>query len=372
MSDTPDPSEPGAPRPSNSQPSNPKPSEPPVNEPMAIEPLPGEPPVVAGAAPPEEPPPPAEPAPPERRRGRWGFWRLLVIVVVVALLLYYPVGMIWLSKIDDDPNWDPGQVDDGASYAVATAAGLIEREVDQNGWPANDPFFYPGAALDNMPNFQIGIIQALGRFAVDMTDQIGRTRGSSQADPDLDKAAGLLKYSPTVWIFDPSTSWAPTASSESQYRAARKALLSYNEKLASHQAVFERRADNLLSTLDRFAADLGSASAILDTEIREHSSDFVDFHADDVFYNAKGKLYAYAMLFRALGKDFAKVIDEKDLKSAWDQTAASLLEGATLKPLVVINGKPDGLLLPNHLAVEGFYLLRARTQLREITNILAK
>jgi hypothetical protein len=255
---------------------------------------------------------------------------------------------------------------------VATAAGLIDREVDQNGWPANDPFFYPGSALDNMPNFQIGIIQALGRFAVDMTDQIGRTRGSSQADPDLDKAAGLLKYSPTVWIFDPSTSWAPTASSESQYRAARKALLNYNEKLANHQAVFERRADNLLSTLDRFAADLGSASAILDSQIREHSGDFVDFHADDAFYNAKGKLYAYAMLFRALGKDFAKVIEDKDLKAAWDQTAASLMEGATLKPLVVINGKPDGLFLPNHLAVEGFYLLRARTQLREITNILAK
>ena len=340
MSDTPDPIDEGAPLP--------------VEEPPA----------------PEAPPPPAAETVPRRRRFRP--LRILFGVLAVALLLYYPVGMIWISKVDDNPNFDPGPVDDGASYAVATAAALIDREVDQHGWPANDPFFYPGAALDNMPNFQIGIIQALSRFAVDMTDQIGRTRGSSQADPDLDKAAGLLKYSPTVWIFDPSTSWAPTASSESQYRAARRALLSYNDKLAAHQAVFERRADNLLSTLDRFAADLGSASAILDTQIREHSDDFVDFHADDVFYNAKGKLYAYAMLFRALGKDFAKVIEDKDLKSAWDQTAASLLEGATLKPLVVINGRPDGLFMPNHLAVEGFYLLRARTQLREITNILAK
>ncbi len=358
MSDTPDPSDP--------------------NRPLPIEPLPGEPlPGEGAAVPPEtqpasDPPPPEEPAAAQRKRRRFGFWRTLIVVVVAALLLYYPAGMIWISKIDDDPNFDPGQVEDGASYAVATAAGLIEREVDQNGWPANDPFFYPGAALDNMPNYQIGIIQALGRFAVDMTDQIGRTRGSSQADPDLDKASGLLKYPPTVWIFDPSTSWAPTASSESQYRAARKALLAYNEKLAAKNAVFERRADNLLSTLDRFAADLGSASAILNAEIRDHSGDFVDFHADDVFYNAKGKLYAYAMLFRALGKDFAKVIDEKDLKPAWEQTSASLMEGATMKPLIVINGKPDGLFLPNHLAVEGFYLLRARTQLREITNILAK
>jgi hypothetical protein len=370
MSDTPDPADPGTSLPVEPLPDEPLPDEPLPDEPLPDEPLPGEPPTGEGAPPDVPPVPPVEAAPPRRRR--WGTLRIIAIIVIAFLLLYYPVGMIWISKVDDDPNFDPGPVDDGASYAVATAAGLIDREVDQNGWPANDPFFYPGAALDNMPNFQIGIIQALGRFAVDMTDQIGRTRGSSQADPDLDKAAGLLKYSPTVWIFDPSTSWAPTASSESQYRAARKALLNYNEKLANHQAVFERRADNLLSTLDRFAADLGSASAILDSQIREHSGDFVDFHADDVFYNAKGKLYAYAMLFRALGKDFAKVIADKDLKAAWDQTAASLMEGATLKPLVVINGKPDGLFLPNHLAVEGFYLLRARTQLREITNILAK
>jgi len=315
---------------------------------------------------------------PRRRRWfrpggrRWRVSRIFFALLLAVLLLYYPVGMLWISKINDDPDFDPGPVEPGASNAVAVAAALIDREVDKTTWPANDPFFLPGTALDNMPNFQIGIISALSRFAVEMTDQIGRTRGSSQADPDLDKAAGLLKYPPTVWIFDPSTSWAPTASSESQYRAARQKLLAYNEKLAAHQGVFERRADNLLATLDRFAADIGSASAILDQQIRDHSGDFVDFKADDVFYAAKGKLYAYALLFRALGKDFAKVIAERELADAWKQTEASLMEAGTLHPLIVINGQPDGLLLPNHLAVEGFYLMRARTQLREITNILAK
>jgi hypothetical protein len=313
-------------------------------------------------------PPPEGETPPRRRR----LWRIGLIAVVVILLAYYPIGALWLNKIDDDPNFDPGPVAPGASNAVAMAAALIDREVNRNGWPANDPFFLPGAVLDNMPNYQIGIIQALGRFAVEMTDQIGRTRGSSQADPDLDKAAGLLKYAPRVWIFDPSISWAPTASSESQYRAARRALLTYNEKLMADRGVFERRADNLLATLDRFAADIGSVSAILDQQIRDHSGDLIDFQADDVFYNAKGKMYAYALLFRALGTDFAKVIQERDLTDAWKQTEQSLMEAGTLHPLIVMNGRPDGLLLPNHLAVEGFYLMRARTQLREITNILAK
>jgi hypothetical protein len=315
----------------------------------------------------------AEPLPGEApARPRRPYWRIALITIVVLLLLYYPLGALWVNKIDDDPDSHAGEVAPGGSNAIAIAAALIDREVNRNGWPANDPFFLPGSILDNMPNYQIGIIQALGRFAVEMTDLIGRTRGSSQADPDLDKAAGLLKYAPDVWVFDPTVSLAPTATSESQYRAARRALLAYNQKLIQSQAVFERRADNLLATLDRFAADIGSVSAILDQQIRDHSGDFVDFRADDVFYNAKGKMYAYALLFRELGKDFAKVIQERDLTDAWKQTQASLFEAATLRPLVIMNGRPDGMLAPNHLAVEGFYLMRARTQLREITAILAK
>jgi hypothetical protein len=140
----------------------------------------------------------------------------------------------------------------------------------------------------------------------------------------------------------------------------------------SNKAVFERRTDNLLATLDRFAADIGSVSAIIDQQISDHSGDFIDFHADDVFYNAKGKMYAYALLFRALGRDFAKVIQDRDLGDAWKQTEQSLMEAGSLHPLVIMNGRPNGMLVPNHLAVEGFYLMRARTQLREITNILAK
>ena len=43
-----------------------------------------------------------------------------------------------------------------------------------------------------------------------------------------------------------------------------------------------------------------------------------------------------------------------------------------LSPVVVINGDTDGQVMPNHLVAQGFFLLRARTQLREITNILLK
>ncbi|MFQ5958119.1 MAG: DUF2333 family protein, partial [Alphaproteobacteria bacterium] len=170
---------------------------------------------------------------PRRRPWRWLSWTVLAVVLV-----YYPAGMAWVHRIDDDTGFaaPADSAPAGASVAVATAAALIDREVNRNRWTANDPFFMPTAALDNMPNFQQGIIAALSRFAIELTDQIGRTRGSSEVDADLEKAAGLLKYSGTVWIFDLSTSWAPTASSEAQYRSAMRALAHYNERLAAGEA----------------------------------------------------------------------------------------------------------------------------------------
>ncbi len=309
--------------------------------------------------------------------GPGRIWRLvkrLAAAVIVLALLYYPIGMVWVHRVDDDPDFAaPAEnMKAGASRAVATVAALIDREVNQNRWTANDPFFLPAAALDNMPNFQQGIIAAIARFAIELTDQIGRTRGSSEVDADLEKASGLLKYSGTVWIFDLSTSWVPTAPSEQQYRAGMRALERYNERLAAGEAVFERRSDNLLTTLDRFATDIGSSSAALDRHIRDFSGGLIDTRADNLFYSVKGRLYAYFLILRDLGEDYRKVLNDRELQPAWEQMIASYRAAATLDPWVIVNGAPDGQVLPSHLAALGFYLLRARTQLREITNILLK
>ena len=292
--------------------------------------------------------------------------------LVVLVVLYYLLGMAVVSRIDDDTAFAPAGVPAGASRAVGITAALIRRETDVNGWVANDPFYLPGALLDNMPNFQQGIVYALSRFALEMSDQLGRTRGSSEVDADLDKAAGLLKYPGTIWIFDFSTSFAPTASSEAQYRSAARSLEDYNTRLAAGAATYERRADNLQATLIRFTADLGSRSAIIDQQLAAAGTWGFDTRADDVFYATKGRLYAYFLLLRELGTDFENVIRDRELAGAWQQTLDSIRQAAELSPVIVVNGSPDGALLPSHLASLGFYLLRARTQLREIVNILQK
>ncbi|MBL28010.1 MAG: hypothetical protein CMM50_10740 [Rhodospirillaceae bacterium] len=301
-------------------------------------------------------------------------WRPLVIAIVVFLLLYYPVGMIWMHQINDDPDYQPPaafEVENG-SNAVGMVAALINREVNETEWVANDPFFMPSAALDNMPNFQQGMFAALGRFTIELLDQVGRTRGSSQADPDLETAAGRLKYPGDVWIYDIKTSLLPVSSSESQYRAAMRAMESYNQRIASGDAVFERRADNLQVTLDRVASDLGSASAQIDQRVHDGAGSVFDFVSDDIFYNVKGRTYGYYMILRELQVDYAKVIAERDLGPIWQHMLDSLRAAAILSPLIVRNGEPDSLVMPSHLLAQGFYLLRARTQLREVSNVLLK
>ena len=112
--------------------------------------------------------------PPPRRWPRG-----IGLALLVALLLYYPVGMVWVHRVDSDPGFSapPDALTPGKSHAVAIAAALIDREVNRHRWTANDPFFLPAAALDNMPNFQQGIVAAVSRFAIELTDQISRTRG---------------------------------------------------------------------------------------------------------------------------------------------------------------------------------------------------
>lgn len=312
------------------------------------------------------------------RRLSAGTWRKIVLAVVIVIALYYPVGMIAVHKVDDDPDFAPAgpmlasNLAEGASLSVAMVAALIDREVDGHGWVANDPFFYPSAALDNMPNYQLGMVSALSRFTFELRDQIGRTRGSSASDPDLEQAAGNLAKEGDRWVFNLSTSVLPTTPSESYFREARQQLLDYNDRLARGDAVFERRSDNLLATLDRIALDVGASSAALETHIDARSGAWLDFQADDLFYRIKGGAYGYYMILKALRTDFANVIEDRDLVRVYDLMLASFAQVVALDPWVIANSEPDGQLFPNHLAAQGFYLLRARTQLRELTNILLK
>ena len=66
------------------------------------------------------------------------------------------------------------------------------------------------------------------------------------------------------------------------------------------------------------------------------------------------------------------MLTEKGSINLWQRMVDSMLEGAKLQPWVVINGETSSLVQPNHLAEQGFYLLRARAQLEELVDVLQK
>lgn len=312
--------------------------------------------------------PPAEPSPdsvastgrPLTRR--WLKW--LAPAVVGAAALAYGSAVMLSETIDDGAAFAAGPVAERESRAIAMAARLVFREVEQHKWVANDPFFQVTWALDNMPAFQQGIIAAASRFTV-ATNELTLRAGAP--DINLERAIGYFKYPGNVWMFDPSTSWAPTASSEKQYRAAARNLVLYNEFLASGEAAFDRRPAALRLLLARIGTDMDAAASEIDGHLAQGGAALFDTQADDVFYAIKGRLYAYSLLMRELGEDFAPLLAQDERAAAWHQMVESLRHAAALKPLVVINGAADGTLLPSHLAAQGFHLLRARGQLAAIT-----
>lgn len=311
---------------------------------------------------------------PSRRRRRWmPGWRTAKFlgagIAVWAVVNYGILGPL-THDIDTSPIVVPGQDLGNASAAVTAATMLMHRELEEKGWTPNDPLIAPSAVLDNMPNFQSGVIDAVGRFSFELLDQIARTRGSSIDDPDLERATGFLQFPPDIWIWEPSRSLLPSVSSETQYRQGLAALERYNARLAIGDAVFERRADTLAATLSRISADLGAQTARLE---RAKNSGWWIFssHADDVFYHNKGMMYGYHVVLSGLGQDFDRIIRERNLGPVWAQALRGLRQGSQLRPAIVINGDRDRSIFANHLALQGFYMKRAILQLEEAVNVLA-
>ncbi|HEX3675392.1 MAG TPA: DUF2333 family protein [Rhizomicrobium sp.] len=285
---------------------------------------------------------------------RIGLWARVALIVVLVLAVLYPA-LAWIhSTIDDDPNFGPKSLKPGMSRAVAATALLINREVHKHGWVPNAPWFSPNALLDNMPNYQTGIVEALGNFV--------HALGDAHPDQDLQAATDLLHYRPDAWMWN---------SSASQYRLAARDLRDYNAQLASGRSQFDHNAASLQTLLDRIGSDLDATAARIQNHLDTASGWPFDTVSDDVFYAAKGKLYAYSIVLKGVESDFAPVIARRGLSRQWAAMMASLRDGAGMRPWMVVNGAPDSGLFACTLCGEGFYLLRARDQLRAIRDSLS-
>ncbi len=303
-------------------------------------------------------------------KRRWR-WKLGAFGAAALLLLgYYVIGAVLLTRIDGALTFRPGKADLPArgSETVAMMSALLDREVNGYGWKPNNPWLYPTALMDNMPNYQIGILSSLRPVGLELRDSVARLRGSGGTDKDLELAYSALSYPADRWFIGTKFPFLGM-SSESQYRDAIAALRRYNARVGAGQAIYERRVDTLVRVLDRLTLSLGSASNDLDKQMQDPGGLF-DTKADDVFYRTKGQCYGAHLLLSAMRNDYGSVIRDRAVANLWADMMDELKQAVELDPWIVSNGNADDVFVQNHLAAQGVHLERARQRLREITGIL--
>ena len=91
--------------------------------------------------------------------------------------------------------------------------------------------------LDNMPNFQLGVLEVVRYNVRVVRDNLSRMRTTDRLDPSAEAAFTNLSNDPFKW-------WFPSA--ESKWKEALAKLETYNQNLASGKSHFYPRADNLI------------------------------------------------------------------------------------------------------------------------------
>ncbi len=294
----------------------------------------------------------------ERVAEFWEFikrsWKSIAIILPVFLLLYYLVGSWATDKIDKSPLAEAAKPEKGLAVADSVAK-LISREVDDHMWTPNLPIIFPGYVLDNMPQFQRGIIKALKNTTV--------TLSQSYDSPELLKATEFLKYPADVWLLSKTENLSLAPSSGAQYRKARKSLQRFNEAELKPRKSADEILLKLLTVINR---DTGRIMNKLETEVREHSTDWFDNAADNVFYNAQGQMYAYYVVLKAMSADFKAQILNADQYENWTILTKTLEDGLALSPMIVRNGEADSVFAPNHLLILNGYAAKTRYRLNLI------
>jgi len=277
--------------------------------------------------------------------------------------------------------------------------GLLDLLVNQNDWAPATPQYKAGLFFitdwastpffDNKASFQIGALGAVRRMSIELTDTLGRVRGTSEADPDLVAARGRLQVDETTWILNPFNDRLPLwgTSAAANYADSIDLFDRFNTRLMNCDALFDARADNLFQLLDRVSKDLGSLVDQIGKrsqgriyDVATHSfidgegnnAGWFDLRADNLFHEARGRMYAYHGLMQGARIDFADVLVKRDLTDVWDRMEARIAETAVLSPLIVSNGREDGFMMPDHLSAMAENVLRARANIVELRDILAR
>jgi hypothetical protein len=329
--------------------------------------------------------------------GRFG-WIARSVGVIVAIYVVVILALMWWWD-DEPPHFDVARTADmrvgakqqkvvtGAvtvSALMTTAQTLLDK---RGGYLSNDKF-PPGVLMDNVPNWEFGVLVATRDLSDAMRNDFSRSQTQSTEDRDLREAAPLFNSPNDRWLLP---------SSERQYRKAIGYVDSYLTRLADNDqtdAQFFARADNLADYLGTVSTRLGSLSQRLSASVGQERID-TDLSGDpnaqqstpttsprivktpwsqldDNFYEARGYTWALREQLEAIRVDFGPVLRDKNAMVSLDQVIRELHESQNpLGSPIVLNGTPFGF-FANHSLVMANYISRANAAIIDLRELLRR
>jgi hypothetical protein len=272
-------------------------------------------------------------------------------------------------------------------YATtATILEVVDELLHKRGGYMSNDIMPPWVFLDNVPNWEFGVLTQVRDLARAMRNDFSRSQTQSTEDPDLAEADPMFHYDNARWI-PPDT--------EGRYRKAAEAMERYLTRLSSPNqpnAQFYARADNLTDWLAIVEKRLGSLSQRLSASVGQvrlntdlsgdpdarQSTDSPDImmvktpwtQIDDVFYESRGTAWALVHFLHAMEVDFEEVLRKKNATVSFRQIIREL--ESTQKPLhspMVLNGSQFGL-FANHSLVMANYIARANAAIIDLRKLL--
>ena len=321
---------------------------------------------------------------------KWTIAMFFVTFIFLILLLMF----FWSNEPDRfDVNTNAQTVAEDMGVKVvngftttATLSRLVETLLDKTGGFLENDKMPPGVLMDNMPNWEFGVLVQSRDIALALRNDLSRSQSQSIEDKDLINTATKFHTDSELWILPPA---------ETQYRNGVKSLKSYLKRLSSQSetnAQFYARADNLVDWLGLVKKRLGSLSQRLsasvgkeqintdlagDAEAKQSTpnapSNYIKtswFEIDDVFYEARGQTWALIHLLRAIEKDFGSVLEKKNALISLRQIIRELegTQQAMWSP-IILNGKGFGF-VTNHSLVMASYISRANAALIDLERLL--
>jgi hypothetical protein len=308
----------------------------------------------------------------------------------IVLLLLIAGSFSWYWSREPAPGY---VVLDARERPFVTGFATVESTIRTCGWLLEKPGGYlsndimpPSVWLDNMPSFEFGVLEQCRDLARVLRDRFSRSQSQSTEDVDLAVAQPAFNFSNDSWIF-PAT--------ESKIEEGLDALRSYQIRIGNTdnpRAQFFARADNLnewfavvelrLGSLSqRLSASVGQTRINTDlagepsAETSTRTQQFVVVQTpwlqiDNVFFEARGAAWALLQFTRAVERDFAGVLEDKNAAVSVAQIEREL-EGAlgTVLSPVILNGDGFGL-FANHSLVLASYLSRAHSAIIDVRNLL--